>query len=187
MRVFINGLYYTIDFVDRIEHDNSLCDGLVKYDETAIFIKDSLSHQRKQEVTLHEIMHALLHDSALDNLNSETYNELLTHDFLSFIKTNRDILNSCYGEWNITKFYFNGLSYMIQYGLKNEIDLENHVLTIENGCTEYKLNNLFVLLAKFMLDENDLEYEEDDDKLFGKKLLQLIMTNREIFNFIQEE
>ncbi len=188
MNVFINGLYYDINFVDRIEYANSLCNGLVKYEETVILIKDGLSLQRKQETIFHEIMHALLYDSSLHTLNSETYNELLSHDFLSFVQINQDFISSCYrNECNAKKICFNGLNFKIEYGLVNKIDLENYILYVKNGCNEYKLSNMFVLIAKLMLEENNLEYEENDDKLFGKKLLQLIMMNKEIFDFIQEE
>ncbi len=65
MKVNILGIDYEIKEVDEISKTQTML-GLIDYIEQIIYIKESLSVERKQEVLIHEITHGVLELIGLD-------------------------------------------------------------------------------------------------------------------------
>lgn len=61
----VNGIEYRIVTVNEIDND-PLVNGTIYFDKQLIHIKSSLATQRKKQVLMHEIMHALFYESGIE-------------------------------------------------------------------------------------------------------------------------
>ncbi len=56
---------YQVSIVDTLQYRGSNCDGLCLGDKKEIYIKDQESDEYLNHVMLHEICHAILHESGM--------------------------------------------------------------------------------------------------------------------------
>lgn len=75
MNINICGVKYTIVQVDEVDNDPS-CLGLCIYRETLIQIKKGLSTERKKQVLVHELLHAMLYEAGYDEHEEEQVKNL---------------------------------------------------------------------------------------------------------------
>jgi Zn-dependent peptidase ImmA (M78 family) len=68
--VKVAGITYQTKEVDNLSHDHSLY-GQVTYANTLIKIDSGLSEEKKEQVFVHELFHAILHEAGYDEHDEE--------------------------------------------------------------------------------------------------------------------
>lgn len=66
-QIKVGGVIYSIDIVPLVVVDgNRNCQGSVDHNITAINILDAISEERRKEVLIHEMTHAIAHEANID-------------------------------------------------------------------------------------------------------------------------
>lgn len=88
MKINVCGINYKIKKVNELDNDPN-CLGLCIYHESLILLKSNLSYERKKQVLVHELLHAMLyesgyteHDEQLVNNLSICLNQVINHNDL---------------------------------------------------------------------------------------------------------
>lgn len=99
-KVKIGGVVYTIEIVPLVIVDgNRNCQGSVDYNLTSILLLDSISEERRKEVLIHEITHAIAHEANIDVTEEATLqfakvlNQVLRDNDLSEFRQKESITN----------------------------------------------------------------------------------------------
>ncbi|PTE69901.1 ImmA/IrrE family metallo-endopeptidase [Staphylococcus devriesei] len=75
MNINVCGVNYNIVQVEEVDNDPS-CLGLCIYRESLIQIKKSLSTERKKQVFMHELLHAILYEAGYEEHDEEQVKNL---------------------------------------------------------------------------------------------------------------
>ncbi|AQN32182.1 hypothetical protein [Mammaliicoccus sciuri] len=75
MNINICGVKYKIVQTEEVDNDPS-CLGLCIYRESLIQIKNSLSIERRKQVLMHELLHAMLYEAGYDEHDEELVKNL---------------------------------------------------------------------------------------------------------------
>ena len=94
---------YNIIFTkeDKILHENQTVDGYINYPQRKIVIRTGIDRELIKENIIHEILHALLDDSGVENTlvllkdedKIEALISALSPRIYQFVKDNRDIID----------------------------------------------------------------------------------------------
>lgn len=75
--VRVGGMDYTVGYPVFIELDGSRnYQGVCRYDITQIQVLENLSVSRKEEVFIHELLHACLHEAGFEEQDEDQVNRL---------------------------------------------------------------------------------------------------------------
>ncbi|UXU48947.1 MULTISPECIES: ImmA/IrrE family metallo-endopeptidase [Staphylococcus] len=75
MQINVCGINYDVIQVTEVDNDPS-CLGLCIYRESLIQIKNGLSTERKKQVLMHELLHAILYEAGYEEHNEEQVKSL---------------------------------------------------------------------------------------------------------------
>ena len=75
MNIDVCGVKYNVFQVEEVDNDPSYL-GLCIYRESVIQIKKSLSTERKKQVLVHEMLHAMLYEAGYDEHDEEQVKNL---------------------------------------------------------------------------------------------------------------
>lgn len=75
MNINVCGVSYNIVQVEEVDNDPS-CLGLCIYRESLIQIKKNLSTERKKQVFMHELLHAILYEAGYEEHDEEQVKNL---------------------------------------------------------------------------------------------------------------
>lgn len=75
--VTVAGINYLVNQVDKIEHDDANW-GLTIYESHQIQIKGLLDDERKRQVFIHEVLHAVFFESGYKEHDEEMINRIST-------------------------------------------------------------------------------------------------------------
>ena len=75
LEVHVAGIDYTVHYQDDLMRTHNLL-GQVLYAESRIDIDSSMSDSKKEQVFIHELVHAMLNEAGYDEQNEEIVNRL---------------------------------------------------------------------------------------------------------------
>lgn len=91
--VVVAGITYKVQEKEYIEiNDNANALGCCTYDKALIEVKSTMSNERKEEVFMHELFHAILFESGYDDHDEEMVNRA-SKVFYQVVKDNPNLLN----------------------------------------------------------------------------------------------
>jgi Zn-dependent peptidase ImmA (M78 family) len=100
--VKVAGITYHTKEVDNLSYDHNLY-GQVTYANTLIKIDSGLSEEKKEQVFVHELFHAILHEAGYDEHDEEMVRrvanvlyQVLKDNELRFSQQNEQILEKIY-------------------------------------------------------------------------------------------
>lgn len=75
MKINVSGVNYKIKQVNELDNDPN-CLGLCIYHESLILLKSNLSYERKKQILVHELLHAMLYESGYTEHDEQLVNNL---------------------------------------------------------------------------------------------------------------
>jgi Zn-dependent peptidase ImmA (M78 family) len=91
--VVVAGITYKVQEKEYVEiNDNANALGCCTYDKALIEVKSTMSNERKEEVFMHELFHAILFESGYDDHDEEMVNRA-SKVFYQVVKDNPNLLN----------------------------------------------------------------------------------------------
>ena len=88
VKINILGEVYELVEVDEIDHDSNIS-GQIVYQKNQIYIKSSMSSEKKRVVLLHELMHGVFEKLGMDKeCNDERLVQMLASSIHQLIKDN---------------------------------------------------------------------------------------------------
>lgn len=92
-KVIVAGVNYTVTEKDYVEiNDNANALGLCVYDKSVIEVKSTMSGDRKEEVFIHELFHAILFEAGFDEHDEDMVNRA-SKVLYQVLKDNPNLLN----------------------------------------------------------------------------------------------
>ena len=93
-KVIVAGVTYTIEEKEYVEiNDNANALGSCTYDKALIEVKSTMSDERKEEVFVHELFHAILNEAGFDGHDEDLVNRA-SKVLYQVMKDNPNMLNS---------------------------------------------------------------------------------------------
>lgn len=93
-KIKIGGIFYQIKRERNLEDANQSVWGVTQYEESLIKIREGMSKQKEEQTLIHESLHAMLHESGIDNLaNDENLVTPLGNMLYQFITDNPQMIN----------------------------------------------------------------------------------------------
>lgn len=68
MNIKIGGIIYSVLIVKNLQDGNEAVWGYTDYKKARIYLDKGLSHQKRQQVLMHEALHASMHEAGLDDI-----------------------------------------------------------------------------------------------------------------------
>lgn len=92
-QIKIGGINYSVIKKNNLEDNNEPVWGMVSYENSNIYIRKNLSLQKQRQTIIHEALHAMLHESGLDDYaNDEKIVTPLGNVLFEFINDNAQLV-----------------------------------------------------------------------------------------------
>lgn len=93
-KIKVGGIDYELIAKENLEDKNESVWGFVEYESSKIYVRSNIARQKKLQTVIHESLHAMLHESGLDNYaNDEKIVTPLSNMLHQFLKDNPSLLN----------------------------------------------------------------------------------------------
>lgn len=93
-KIKVGGIDYELIAKENLEDKNESVWGFVEYESSKIYVRSNISRQKKLQTVIHESLHAMFHESGLDNYaNDEKIVTPLSNMLHQFLKDNPSLLN----------------------------------------------------------------------------------------------
>ncbi|WP_349516253.1 ImmA/IrrE family metallo-endopeptidase [Leuconostoc suionicum] len=93
-KIKVGGINYELIVKENLEDKNESVWGFVEYESSKIYVRSNISKQKKLQTVVHESLHAMLHESGLDDYaNDEKIVTPLSNMLHQFIVDNPSLLN----------------------------------------------------------------------------------------------
>ncbi|MBS1007765.1 ImmA/IrrE family metallo-endopeptidase [Leuconostoc suionicum] len=93
-KIKVGGINYELIAKENLEDKNESVWGFVEYESSKIYVRSNISKQKQLQTIIHESLHAMLHESGLDDYaNDEKIVTPLSNMLYQFLKDNPSLLN----------------------------------------------------------------------------------------------
>lgn len=93
-KIKVGGINYELIAKENLEDKNESVWGFVEYESSKIYVRSNISKQKQLQTIIHESLHAILHESGLDDYaNDEKIVTPLFNMLHQFLKENPSLLN----------------------------------------------------------------------------------------------